>query len=129
MEPNGRILLVDDDEAFVQTLARRLRNSGFHVTTALSGLQALEILSQEEYEVIVLDVLMPDLGGLETLRLIKQNPGHSEVIMLTGHGSVKAGVQAIRLGAFDYLIKPCTLDDLLERIGRAQECRQLGKDH
>ena len=111
-----RLLLVDDEEDFRATLANRLRKREFEVTQAESGSRALEALKTRAIDVAVVDVKMPGMDGLETLREIKRVAPHIEVIMLTGHASVESGVEGMRLGAFDYIMKPCDINDLILKV-------------
>jgi DNA-binding NtrC family response regulator len=89
------------------------------VDSALNGEEALARLAQREFEVVILDVLMPGLGGLEVLKQIKSTHPNTQVILLTGHGSTKEGIEGMRLGAFDYLIKPVDIEDMLEKMKEA----------
>lgn len=118
-----RILLVDDEEKTVKYLSRHLIKRGFNVGTALSGPAALEKVEAQDFAVVILDVLMPGMNGIETLREIKKIAPLTEVIMLTGHASVEAGIEGMRLGAFDYLMKPLDLDELVKKIHTAYEQR------
>ena len=111
------ILLVDDEERFVLNLAKLLKTRGFDVSTAFQGRQALDLLSsRKEIAVVVLDVHMPGMDGIETLRHIKEMNADIEVIMLTGQATMEDGVQALRQGAFDYVQKPCDIKELEARI-------------
>jgi two-component system OmpR family response regulator len=123
-----RVLVVDDEEDFLETLVNRLRRRGVHAQGALSGPQALEAMEGEIFDVVVLDVRMPGMDGLEVLKELKNKWPFVEVIMLTGHGSVESGIQGMRLGAFDYVMKPADLEDLLEKISQAQERRALREE-
>ena len=115
-----RLLLVDDETRFVENLARILRSRGFVVDTAESGEAALRrLMAGGEIDVAVVDLCMPGMDGIETLRAIKGLDAGMEVIMLTGHGSLETGVEAIREGAFDYLMKPCDPPELVEKINEA----------
>jgi two-component system, NtrC family, sensor kinase len=114
-----KVLLVDDETQFVETLAQRLEVRDFAVGTAFSGEQALDYLKTQDVDVVVLDMFMPGLSGLDTLREIKKIRPHTEVILLTGHATVEAAVEGMRLGAFDYLVKPTEIDQLVEKINRA----------
>jgi DNA-binding NtrC family response regulator len=116
-----RVLIVDDEEKFVDYLSKRLLNRDYLVGTALSGEEAVEILKEERYDVVILDVLMPGMDGIETLRTIKRIAPLTEVIMLTGHASVESGVEGMKLGAFDYLMKPCETDELVSKINKAYQ--------
>ncbi len=114
-----RVLLVDDEEEFVETLGERLEVRGFDVTTALSGAEALERIQEREIDLVILDVQMPGLDGVEALRQIKQRKPLVEVIMLTGHGTVQTAIDGMKLGAFDFLLKPTETEELVEKIRRA----------
>lgn len=126
MSDNIRVLIVDDEEQFVLNLARLLKFRGFQVSTALDGFKALEAVGAEEpFDVVVLDVKMPVMDGITTLAEIKKLAPETEVIMLTGHATVDSGIQAIRQGAFDYLMKPCDIADLTEKIKEACEVERI----
>jgi DNA-binding NtrC family response regulator len=116
-----RVLLVDDEEEFVETLGERLEVRGFDVTTALSGAEALERIQEREIDLVVLDVQMPGLDGVEALRQIKQRKPLIEVIMLTGHATVQTAIDGMKLGAFDFLLKPAETEELVEKIRRAYD--------
>ncbi|MFP4668492.1 MAG: response regulator [Desulfobacterales bacterium] len=112
-------LLVDDEEEFVSTLAERMEMRGLEVRVALDGSQAIEAIAAKTPEVMVLDLRMPGMDGMEVLEYVKKHKPGIEVIVLTGHGSEKDREQAMRLGAFDYLQKPVGLDPLVNRIRKA----------
>jgi len=114
-----RVLLVDDEEEFVSALSERLMLRGIEVESALNGEEALASLVEKEFEVVILDVMMPGLGGLEVLRQIKSTHPNTQVILLTGHGSTREGIEGMRLGAFDYLIKPVDIEEMLEKMKAA----------
>jgi DNA-binding response OmpR family regulator len=114
-----RLLLVDDEEAYVDVLYNRLGKRGFEVTKAYSGGEALQKMRGREFDVAVLDLKMADMDGIEVLRIIKLMDPDMQVIMLTGHGSATACRRGLELGAFDYLTKPCELDDLVSKIRKA----------
>ena len=116
-----RILLVDDEKEYVETLAERLRNRGFHVTEAFSGSEAVEKLKGYNFDVTVLDVKMPGMSGIETLDQIKKLKPLTEVLMRTGHGTIETAIEGMKKGAYDYLLKPCKMDLLLEKINGAYE--------
>jgi len=113
------VLLVDDEAPFVSALAKRLTKRGLHVTTAASGDEALDFLEQIDADVIVLDIRMPGLDGLETLAEIKRRVPEVEVIMLTGHGGSDDVVEGMSLGAFDFLVKPCDVELLRQLVEEA----------
>ena len=114
-----KILLVDDEQGFVETMEKRLTKRGIEVKTALSGLAALDALAAGGVEVVVLDVKMPGMDGIETLRRIKTEYPLAEVIMLTGHGTVETAIEGMKLGAYDYLLKPCELEELIDKVKHA----------
>jgi len=116
-----RILLVDDEKEFVETLAERLRTRGFHVTEAYNGDEALEILKEYNFDVTILDVQMPGMDGIEALAAIKKLKPLTEVLMLTGHGTIETAIEGMKIGAFDFLLKPCKMDVLLEKINAAYD--------
>jgi DNA-binding NtrC family response regulator len=120
-----KILIVDDENDFRETIIKRLRARKMEVEGADSGFKALEMLDQQDFDVIVLDVKMPGMDGIETLREIKLKKPLVEVIMLTGHASVESGIQGMQLGAFDYVMKPVALDDLMDKLRQAYERRLI----
>jgi DNA-binding NtrC family response regulator len=128
MDDAGRVLLVDDEEPFRKALSALLEAAGFRVAAAVRGEEALEILGQEAFEVVILDVLMPGMGGLETLRRIQALHPGIEVILMSGAGSVETALEGMKKGAFDYLMKPCDPDVLLGRIRRAREKREVEEE-
>jgi signal transduction histidine kinase len=113
------ILLVDDENDFRQILAKRLKRRGIHVREADRGEKALLMLAQAPADVIILDVKMPGMDGIECLKRIKQAHDLTEVIMLTGHADIQGGVEGIKSGAFDYLSKPVELEHLIRKIKQA----------
>jgi two-component system, OmpR family, response regulator CpxR len=114
-----KVLLVDDEQQFVETLAQRLEARGFVVDTALDGDRCLTILKDKDMDLIVLDVLMPGKSGIDTLKEIKKLRPLTEVIMLTGHATVETAIDGMKLGAFDYLMKPTEINDLVAKITKA----------
>ncbi len=122
---NASILMVDDDAAFRHVMADELGRLGYTVSTAGSGEQAVQQVATNEPDVVLLDLRLPGIGGLETLRAIHEKSPATEVIMVTGHGSIDTAIESIRVGAFDYVVKPCPLDELDIRVQRALERRAL----
>jgi len=116
-----RLLLVDDEDDFRTTLASRLRKRDFDVTEVDSGYRALASIRTAAIDVAVIDVRMRGMDGLETLREIRRIDTLIEVIMLTGHASVESAVEGMRLGAFDYLMKPCDINELVVKIRDAYQ--------
>jgi two-component system OmpR family response regulator len=115
------VLVVDDEIDFLETIVKRLKTREIEATGADSGFKALELMDHQDFDVVVLDVKMPKMDGIETLREIKKKKPFTEVIMLTGHASVESGIQGMQLGAFDYVMKPVALDELLEKMRQAYE--------
>jgi DNA-binding NtrC family response regulator len=120
MTAKAKILLVDDEAEFVAILARRLGARNYSVSFACSGKHALaQIVRDKHIEVVLLDVEMPELDGIETLKRIKKQYPLIEVIMLTGHSTIDSAIGAIKLGAYDYLLKPVELMQLVAKIENA----------
>ncbi len=115
----ARILIVDDEKDFAQSLAERLAIRQYDVTTALSGQEAIDLVAKQNFDVVILDVLMPDTDGTEVLRTIKEHKPLTEVIMLTGNATVETAIKGMKLGAYDYLLKPCENQELVEKIEKA----------
>lgn len=121
-----RVLLVDDEERFVLNLARLLRGRGFEVATACDGPAGIAAVEKNEgFDVVLLDVKMPGMDGIEALRRIKEASPETEVLMLTGHANVETGIEAMREGALDYLMKPCDIEDLVAKITEAHEIEDI----
>jgi ActR/RegA family two-component response regulator len=121
-----RVLIVDDEERFVRNVARILGLRGFDVRTAADGLQAVETVQFEAaFDVVVLDIKMPVMDGMAALKEIKRRSPETEVIMLTGHATLATGIAAIRAGAYDYLMKPCDMEDLIEKIREANTVERI----
>ena len=125
MKPKPSVLLVDDDAPFRMVLRGELSRMGFEVTAVGSGEDALSKVAEVEPEVVLLDLRLPGVGGLEVLKAIRDTNPASDVIMLTGHGSIDTAIEAVKMGAFDYVSKPCPLEDLEVRIRRALERQTL----
>jgi DNA-binding NtrC family response regulator len=116
-----KVLLVDDEAEFSETLIKRMKKRNVDITGVRSGEEALQTLDQGPIDVVILDVRMPGMDGIETLRVLKNRHPLIEVIMLTGHASVEVAVQGMEFGAFDYLMKPMQIDDLLYKIQDAHQ--------
>jgi DNA-binding response OmpR family regulator len=116
-----KLLLVDDEEMFLEYLSKRLINHAYDVTPCLLGEEALEKVRDDHFDVVILDVLMPGIDGIETLCEIKKLKPLTEVILLTGRASLESGIEGMRLGAFDYLRKPCDTEELVSKIEQAYE--------
>ena len=116
------VLIVDDEEDFLETIIKRLDKRQVDASGARSGEEALELLKEKTFDVIILDIKMPGgMDGIEALREIKKIQPLAEVILLTGHASVETSIEGMKLGAFDYLLKPIKLDELLKKIAQAIE--------
>ncbi len=116
-----RVLLVDDEQDFAELLSLRLTESGEQVSIADSGKGCLDLLSKQPVDVVILDIKMPGMDGIDTLKEIKKRFPLVEVILLTGHGSTETAVQGMKLGAFDYLLKPADFSDLSTKLEAARK--------
>jgi DNA-binding NtrC family response regulator len=125
MRPSASILFVDDDEPFRRVLSGELKRLGFAVTGAGSGEEAIKVAAATDPGIVLLDLRLPDMSGLDVLKALRESSPAADVIMLTGHGSIDTAIESIREGAFDYVAKPCPLDELMLRIDRAVERRAL----
>jgi two-component system, OmpR family, response regulator len=128
MAESGNILLVDDEEDFRTTLVKRLQKRHLNVFGAESGYKALDLMNKLVFDVVVLDVKMPGMDGIETLKEIKKKNPLVEVILLTGHASIESGIEGMKLGAFDYVMKPVNIDDLLEMIRKAYDRKMIQEE-
>lgn len=122
------MLLVDDEEQFVDVLAQRLQTRGFTVSTAFNGDDAIALVEEHDVDVVILDVQMPGRNGIEALQEIKRIRPITEVIMLTGHGTVETAIQGMKLGAYDYLMKPTDTTELVDKITKAQQRKKDQED-
>ncbi|MCD6295927.1 MAG: response regulator [Deltaproteobacteria bacterium] len=119
-----RLLIVDDEVGFVNILTKRLRRRNMEVASAYTGTEAIQILRKHDFDVAVLDLKMEEMDGIEVLKIFKKMDPKMVVIMLTGHGSEQAAREGIEFGAFDYLTKPCELEELLAKIREAYQERK-----
>ena len=117
------ILLVDDEEQFLKVLSKRLEGRGMKVDTSTSGEDALNRVKGKEFDAIILDLAMPGISGIETLKRIRSENPDVQIIMLTGHGSVETGIEAMKAGAVDFLEKPADLNKIMEKISEAKRKR------
>jgi len=123
------VLLVDDEAPFIEIMTKRLRKRDLTVMTALSGRKAIEKLEKNRnMDVVILDVKMPGMDGIETLEKIKKICPLTEVIMLTGHATVETSIDGMRLGAFDYLMKPCEIETLMAKVMEATEKKRAHEE-
>jgi DNA-binding NtrC family response regulator len=126
--PIANVLLVDDEAIFVDVIEKRLKKRDISIVTAYSGQEALNILSENErIEVVILDVKMPKMDGIETLAKIKNQYPLVEVILLTAHATIESAIDGMKLGAFDYLMKPCEIEELVGKVEKAA-ARKRGQD-
>ncbi|MEW6584568.1 MAG: response regulator [Nitrospirota bacterium] len=123
MKPN--VLLVDDEEKFLDVLSQRLGVHDINAETATSGEEALVKMKNRNFDVIVLDLVMPGIGGIETLKRIRKENPEVQIIMLTGHGAVDKAVAAMKEGAIDFLEKPAEIGDLTDKIMKARDKKTL----
>ena len=116
-----RVLIVDDEKDFTELLSERLEARGFKTRQAYDGTEAILRLKEETADVVLLDVMMPGKSGVETLKEIKSSWPTIEIIMLTGHGTVETAIEGMKLGAYDYLLKPTEVEDLSQKIKNAYQ--------
>ena len=120
-----KILVVDDEAEFVELFVKRLQKRSFQVASAQSGQEALGWLDKNSVDIVILDIKMPGMNGIETLKEIKKRQPFVEVLILTGHGSIESSLQGIHHGAYDCIMKPFDMKDLLYKVQKAYERRQL----
>jgi len=125
---NFNVLLVDDELEFLATLVKRLTKRGLNISTAKNGEDALKIIGGKVIDVVVLDVRMPGIGGIQTLREIKKKDPLMEVIMLTGHARLEVAIEGMELGAFDYLMKPADIDELFYKLQDAFKKKTIQRE-
>ncbi|RJQ84123.1 MAG: response regulator [Desulfobacteraceae bacterium] len=120
-----KILLVDDERSFVETMIKRLRKRGLEIVAAYDGQEGLARLDEDDgIEVVILDIRMPVMDGMAALKEMKSRHPLVEVIMLTGHATVETGIEGMKRGAFDYLLKPCDLEQLIGKVNEAAAHRR-----
>jgi len=117
----ARVLLADDEVDFTDNTKTLLEHRGYDVTAVNSGDSAIRTLGQEKYDVMVLDLKMPGMDGISTLKEIKKLNFHTQILVLTGHGAINTALEAMELGAYDYLTKPCDIDELTEKLEDAMK--------
>jgi len=126
---NGaKVLLVDDEVVFTSNMSKLLQNRGYRVTAVNSGEAAISAMQKEGFDVVVLDLRMPGMDGLTTLKEIKKQGLFTQTLILTGHGSIDSAMEATKLGAYDYLPKPCEIGELVAKIEGAWEKKGAAKD-
>jgi len=120
-----KVLIVDDDKAFLAILSERMQNRGMEVSTAESAAEALQMLEKESFDAVLLDLMMPEMGGIEALQVMRKKQPEVQVIFVTGHPSVSKGVEAMKLGAMDFISKPVDMGELTEKIKEAKASRMI----
>ena len=120
-----KVLLVDDEQDFLEIMSERMKARGMEVTTSDSALEALKLIETESYDAIILDFMMPEMDGFETLKTIKEKRPELQIILLTGHATVEKGEEAMKLGALDFIEKPADLEALSEKIKKAKAEKML----
>ncbi len=115
-----KVLMVDDEVVFCENMTKLLNTRGYQAKAVNEGEEAIRVLKKEAYDVVVLDLKMPGMDGIDILKKLNELNISSQVIMLTGHGGVDTAMEAIKLGAYDYLPKPCEVDELSEMINNSQ---------
>ncbi|HBE88295.1 MAG TPA: hypothetical protein DDW67_04050, partial [Elusimicrobia bacterium] len=125
MPDKGKVLVIDDDEDLLGLIRLALEREGFTAATAASGEEGLALAGAGDFDLVLLDIMMPGMDGLATLRELRKNCPRTAVIMLTAHGSIETAVESMRLGAVDYVKKPFQLDELGAAAERAVEKRRL----
>jgi len=124
-ELKANVLVVDDEEQFLEVFSRRLQGRGMKIDTAASGEDAIKRAKERDFDAIVLDLVMPGLGGLETLKRLKDENPDLQIIILTGHATLEKGIEAIKAGAVDFMEKPVDINKLMEKLGEAKHKRVL----
>jgi len=120
-----KVLLVDDEKEFIEALSERMKNRGMDVSATTSPVEALKMAEEEAYDVIILDLKMPEMDGIEVLAALKEKNPELQVILLTGHATVQKGIEAMKLGAMDFLEKPFDIKDLSEKIKKAHTQKMI----
>jgi len=123
-----QVLVVDDDKEFVDMISSRLRKAGERVTPAYNGHECLDLLCKKDIDVVLLDIGMPGMNGIQTLKELKRRFPLVEVIIMTSHGSIQSAVEGMKLGAFDYLLKPAELTELHEKLEQARTRKEEHAD-
>ena len=120
-----KVLLVDDEEDFLETLADRMRTRGMTVDTSTSAMEAIKRIDTESYDAIILDLMMPGMDGLEALKIVKERRPELQIILLTGFGTLEKGIEAMKLGATDFVEKPADLESLTQKIKNAHAKKMI----
>lgn len=123
------VMLVDDETDFIETMSKRLQRRGLKMLTATDGQEALESVNKNRYlDVMILDVKMPGMNGIEVLKEMKKQYPLIEVIMLTGHATIESAIEGMKIGAFDYLMKPCDIEQLIPKVHEAAAKKQAQEE-
>ena len=125
MSYSEKVLIIDDEQEFTKALAERMTNRGMTVSTSSSAIEGLKAVDEKSFDVVVLDLQMPEMDGLETLKILKNKKPELQVILLTGYATVKKGIEAMKLGAMDLLEKPADVTTLTEKIKKAQAQKMI----
>ena len=120
-----KVLIIDDEQEFTEALAERMTNRGMTVSTSSSAIEGLQSVEEQSFDVVVLDLQMPEMDGIETLKILKKKKPELQVILLTGHATVEKGIEAMKLGAMDLLEKPADMTTLTEKIKKAQAKKMI----
>lgn len=119
-----KVLLVDDEVVFAENMSALLTTRGYRVTAVNNGQSAISALEEEDFDVVVLDLKMPGMDGIATMKEIKKLEIFTEILVLTGHGSIDTAMEAVKLGAYDYLTKPCEVEELVAKIEEARDKKE-----
>jgi DNA-binding NtrC family response regulator len=120
-----KVLLVDDEKDFLEVMAERMAARGIEVSTASSAAEAISLAEKESFDAIIVDLMMPEMDGIEALKLLKKKKPESQVILLTGHATLEKGIEAMKLGAVDFLEKPADMSDLTKKIKKAHARKMM----
>ncbi len=129
MKNKIKLLFVDDDKTFSKVMKKELAHMGYSVVCADCGEKAIDTFKKRNFEIIILDIKMPGIGGLNTLKCVKEIDPEVEVIMLTGRATIESAVESMKIGAYDYITKPCRLSELDMLLKKAYEKRQISKEN
>lgn len=120
-----KVLLVDDEKDFLEVMAERMAARGIEVSTASSAAEAIRLAEKESFDAIIVDLMMPEMDGIEALKLLKQKKPETQVILLTGHATLEKGIEAMKLGAVDFLEKPADMNQLTQKIKKAHAQKMM----
>lgn len=120
-----KVLLVDDEKDFLEVMAERMTARGIEVSTASSAAEAIRLAEKESFDAIIVDLMMPEMDGIEALKLLKQKKPETQVILLTGHATLEKGIEAMKLGAVDFLEKPADMNQLTQKIKKAHAQKMM----